>query len=790
MDTLARNLKVAVRSLGRTPTFTLTVVLTLGLGIGVNTAVFSAVDAVVIRSLPFPAGDRLVRITQIHPKTPLSLVAPVRLEEWNRQTSSFTGVSGVYTDDVSELSGELPEKLKRASVAPRFFQVLGTAPLLGRTFNAEEEKFGGPAAAILSHRYWQRRFGGDPAIVGKSLRIGTTNRPIIGVMPANFVYPDREADIWSPSPPDAPWAQGRDVTWYRVFARLKPEVTIQTAQADIANVQASLGRQHPATDGELSANLQPLKDVIMGGVQNSLWILFGSVTLLLLIASINIAALLLTRATGREHETAVRFSLGASRGSVVLQILAEVFALALLGSILGLGLASASGPVFSAFNLPRVDEIGLNWRIAAYAFACSIVVTALCGILPAILATRRSLSGAMSRGSRSQAGGRHVAHSILVGAQVALAVTLLFGAGLLLRSFQEMGRVAPGFDPKNVLAFQISTSWAEASNPQAAMARARNILDAIRAIPGVTGAANAISLPGIPSQYQIAFKAEGLEDLTALIMAEERWVTPGYFKLMGIPLVSGDLCADDANNRTLMVNRAFVSRYVTAGSVVGRRLQRVDQDPTGQVTGIVGDARETGIDKAPGPTVYWCTGTSQPGTLYMAKTSVDPASITATVRAKIREIEPQRSVYDIVPLEERIDKAYAENRLRTMLLAFFAFTAIALAGVGLYGSLSYIVEVRRRELAVRVAMGALQTQVARMLLTQGFRVVVCGCAAGLLLAALSTPLLKSMLFGISVADTQTLGGVVALVLTMSVPASLVPAVRAARLDPMRALRNE
>lgn len=792
METFARHLKVAVRALLRTPAFTLTVVLTLALGIGVNTAVFSAVDAVVIRSLPFPEGDLLMRISQVHPKIPQPQVAPVRLEEWNRLTTSFAGISGAYTDDVSELSGELPEKLKRASVAPRFFQTLGAAPLLGRVFNSDEERHGGPSAVILSHRYWQRRFAGDPNVVGKTLRIGSSSRPIIGVMPENFAYPDRIADIWATSPPDSPWAQRRDATWFTVFGRLKPGVTIDAARADLATVQAGLARAYPTTDGEISAAIRPLKDVVLDGVSNSLWVLFGSVSLLLLIASTNIAALLLTRATGREHETAVRFSLGASRGSVAAQILSEIFVLAILGSTAGLGLAAASGSVFRAFNLPRVDEIALNWRIAAYAFVCSIGVTAICGVVPAIVATKRGLSSALSRGSRSQAGGRHSVHSLLVGTQVALAVTLLFGAGLLLRSFQEMGRVSPGFDPKNVLAFQISMSWAETDDVQAATTRARAILETLESIPGVRGAASAASVPGLPSQYQVGFRIEGESEIEPRVTAEERWVTPGYFKVMGIPLVSGEVCGDDLNNRTLMVNASFVSRHGAGGPFAGRRLQRIDPafSTQGEVRGVVGDARETGIDKAPVPTVYWCTSTSQPGTLFLARTSGDPASIAATVRQRIRGIEPQRSVFDVAPIEDRIADAYALNRLRAMLLAFFSLTAISLACVGLYGSLNYIVEVRRREIAVRLAMGALRTQVARMLLAQGLRIVTFGCAGGLILAAMTAPVLDAMLFGVSAADGRTLGGVLALVLATSIVAALIPAIRAARLDPVQALRDE
>jgi putative ABC transport system permease protein len=802
MDSLARNLKVAVRALSRTPTFTLTVVLTLGLGIGVNSAVFSAIDAVVIRPLPYPEADRLLRLSQSQPKAPQPLLAPVRLEDWNRLNTSFEAITGTYCEDVSELSGDLPEKLKRCGAAPRFLQVLGITPAAGRDFSPEELRFGGPSAILVSHRLAERRFTTEANAVGKTLRIGRGNPTIVGVMPAAFQYPDREVDVWMPSSPDAPWAQNRDNTWYTTIGRLKSSATLETARADIARVQAGLALQFPATDREITTKVEPLKQVTLGGVQRSLWILFGSVSLLLLIACTNIAALLLTRATGREHETAVRYSLGASRGSIASGILSEVLVLAAAGSMVGLGLAAASSTVFRtlAFNLPRVNEIGLNWRIAAYAFGCAAAVTVLCGVVPALLATRRGLSESLSRGSRTQAGGRHAAHSALVAMQVALAVTLLFGAGLLLRSFDEMGRVAPGFDARNVLAFQVSSSWAETSDFAASAARTRRIIEAVESSPGVLFGASTIALPGVPGEYQIQFKLQGTADLETRIHAEERWVAPGYFAALGIPVLSGEVCGDDPKNRTVMVNRAFVSRYAPSGQVEGRHLERAQSfisdastaQPRvqGEVRGIVADARETGLDKAPVPTVYWCANIGQPGLFYIAKTQTDPTSLVAGIRKKIHEIEPQRSVFDVATLDERLANAYSENRLRTVLLGFFALTAIGLACIGLYGSLSYIVEVRRRELAVRMAMGALQAQVARMLIRQGLTVVLIGCSFGLVFAAMTAPLLRAMLFGVSTTDSVTLAGVLGLVLSASFLSALVPAIRAARLEPMKALRND
>jgi putative ABC transport system permease protein len=797
MDALVRNLKVAVRALSRTPTFTLSVILTLGLGIGVNSAVFSAIDAVIIRPLPYPEGDRLLRLSQHLPKAPLPLLAPVRLEEWNKLNRTFDGITGTYCEDISELSGELPEKLKRCGTAPRFLQVLGIAPAAGRDFNPEEYHYGGPVAVLVSHRFAQRRFSSDAKALGKMVRIGQSTPVIVGVMPATFQYPAPEVDIWGAVAPDSPWGSRRENTWYVTLGRLKPTSTIESARADIARVQKGLAEQFPTTDGDITTSVEPLKQVTLGGVQKSLWILFGSVSLLLLIACTNIAALLLTRATGREHENAVRFSLGASRGSIAFQILSEVLVLATLGAIAGLGLAATSASVFRALavNLPRVNEIGLNWRIAAYSLACAMLVTLLCGIVPAILATRRGLSGSLSRGSRTQAGGRHSAHSALVALQVALAVTLLFGAGLLLRSFQEMGRVSPGFDAKNVLAFQVSSSWSESADVEASTARTRRILEAIESVPGVTRSASAVSLPGIPDEYQLEFKLEGVSDVETRIFAEARWVTPRYFATLGIPVASGDLCSDETDNPTVMVNRSFAERFAPDGNAVGRRLQRIDKNAEkggvdGEIRGVVTDARETGIDKAPTPTVYWCANIGQPGQFFIAKTSSDPAGVIAGIRSKVHEVEPQRSIFDIATLDDRIANAYAENRLRTALLGFFALTAISLACVGLYGSLSYIVEVRRRELAVRMAMGALQSQIARMLMRQGLTIVSAGCLLGLILAAMTAPLLRAMLFGVSTTDVATLGGVLALIFVSSVVSALAPAIRAARLEPMRALRND
>jgi putative ABC transport system permease protein len=795
LESIVRNLKHAVRALRKTPAFTATVVLTLALGIGANSAVFSAIYAVLLRPLPFPNADQLVTLAQSNPRMSQPFLAPVRLEDWNRLNSTFQAITGYYMEDESELSGELPERLKRALVAPRFLQVWGIAPALGRDFSPQEERFGGPNAVLISDRLWRRRFGGNPNAVGKALRIGRSSIPIVGVMPASFLFPERDVDLWSPSPMDAPYAQSRESTWFTAIGRLQAGVTLARARTNMAVVQANLGRQYPKTDAEIKAVIKPLKEATVGGVRQSLWILFGSVSLLLLIACTNVAALLLSRAAARRHEISVRFSLGASRASLAAQLLAEVLVLALAGAALGLMLAAGASEVFRALarDLPRIEEVGLNWSIVLYSLACAVAATLLCGIFPAIRGTRRNLAVSLAQSGRSQVSGRTPVQFALVGVQVALAVTLLVGAGLLVRSFQELGRVSPGFDAERVLTFHVSSSWGETSDQKASKQRVDRILDGLRATPGVEAAATAISLPGVPFEYQVEMKnTEGRAETEPKMLAQARGVGPAYFATMRIPLLSGEMCRDEPGAPTMMVNRSFANAYLAGSGAIGRHLLQVGNTdiPASEVRGIVGDARETGLDRQPVATVYWCYGSDQPGTFFLVRTRGEPPAMVETIRRKIHEIEPRRSVYDLTPLGDHISDAYAENRLRTILLVFFALTAVSLACVGLYGTISYLVNVRKREVGLRLALGALRTQIVRQFLFQGLRVSLLGSVAGLALAAALARLLSGLLYGVSATDAATLGGVLAIVLAVSVLASLLPAIRAARLEPMQVLRDE
>jgi predicted permease len=797
VEAAAANLRAALRFMRRSPGFSIAVILTLALGIGANSAVFSAIDAVLLRALPFPHGDELVALNQwdSRNKNPQSSVAPVRLEEWNRMNSTFQAITGYYTEEVSESSGQMPERLTEAQTAPRFLQVWGVAPMLGRDFSPEEEHFGGPAAVLISDRLWRRRFQADPAAIGKKLHFGSYSPTIVGVMPASFLFPNREVDVWTPSPADAPYAQSREAVWYITVGRMKPGVSLERARADLAMVQGRLGKEFPKFDKDLGVQVQPLKNVLIGGAGKSLWLLFGSVSLLLLIACTNIAALLLARTAEREHEISIRLSLGASRMRVMMQLLSETFVLALAGSVLGLAVAALAPRLFQFLSkdMPRVDEIGLEWRIVVYSLACALVTTLLCGLSPAWQATRRELTSGLAQGGRTQVGGRHGMQWTLVGLQVALAVTLLIGAGLLLRSFEALGAVNPGFDPNHVLSLRISASWGETTDMKKLTQRMNRTLKALRNIPGVEAAATAAMLPGVPFDYRAEFQiADGQLDANQKVIAAERYVSAGYFQTMKIPTMQGQTCSEDSDFKTV-VNRSFANAYFGNSSAMGHHLTHTSADSfatAGEIRGVVADAREQGLNEEPVPTVYWCVNDPNPDPHFLVRTQGDPMAMAGAVRAAVHAVSPARSVYDVMPLTQHLDDAYSENRLRTLLLSLFAITALLLVSIGIYGSVGYLVRLRRREVGLRLALGAVPSQIMVRFLIQGLRVTLLGCAAGLAISFSVSHVLAGMLFGVSNTDAATYCGVVLLILAVASLASLIPAVRAARLDPTKALREE
>jgi putative ABC transport system permease protein len=785
-------IRLAARRLAKAPVFSITVILTLGLGIGANTAVFSAIDAVLLRPLPFPAADRLMLVEERNPRNGDSFVAPPRLRDWNRMSTAFAELTGYYTQDSSELSGALPERLKIALVAPRFLEVLSVSPAFGRDFTPEEGRFGGPNAILISDRFWRRRFDGDPHAPGKQLRLGPASYTIVGVMPGSFLFQDRDVDAWLPVFMDAPYAQSRQATWFTVIGRLKPGMTMENARADMATVQTALGREFGPPDSELTVQIQPLKEIAVSGVRQSLWVLFGAVSLLLLIACINIAALLLARASKREQQVALQFALGASRLSVVMDLMAEAFLLSTAGAAFGLALAFGATRVFRtlAIGLPRADEIRIDGRILFYALGCIIAATVLCGLIPAFRGSRCNVRSSLAQLSRTQVSGRNATQWALAGVQIALAVTLLSGAGLLLRSLQALGQVSPGFDTTNVLTLRITNSWSEPNMRQ----RGQRTIDFLETIPGIERAATAISFPGVPGEYATEFTlvggSAGTDDK---IKTETRYVSPGYFSVMRIPLLAGEMCRDEATPGVFpgVVNRSFANTYFPGSDAIGHMV--LSTNPGSQpirIRGIVADAREMGITRPPVPVLYTCAAFAQPNSYFMVRTRTDARAMGPAIRRQLRELEPNRSVYDIVPLEDRLTDAFAQNRLRTVLLAFFAVTAVSLASVGLYGTLSYSISLRRREVGLRLALGAMRASIVRRFLARGLCAGIIGCVAGLALGAAFTRVLAGILFGVSASDPTTWAAVVAIMLTVAACASLVPSVRASRIDPMQTLREE
>ncbi len=791
IDEIVRNLRYSRRTLAKRPGFTIVATLTLALGIGATSAVFSALNAVALRPLPFPDANQLLVISQYEPGAaqPSTFVAPSRLEDWQRMATVFQGLSGYYLDDMTETSGEFPERISRAWVAPRFFEICGVPPSLGRTFTRDEERFGGPAAAMVSERFWKRRFAGNATVVGRALRIGGRSVPIIGVMPATFTFPNGDVDVWSVSAPDAPYAQNRKATWFTVVGRLRPNVTADQGLSDLSRVQKDLGRQYPDTDGKLAIRVTPLKVATVGGVTRSLWMLFAAVSLLLLVACTNIAALLVARNAERRHEIAIRYSLGASRAAVVRQLLTEAMVLALAGSALGLGIAVAALQAFRVLGagLPRMTEVRLDWTLVVYSLVCAAISLIVFGLFPSM---RTARPRATSRRGETIATSR--LQWTLVGIQVALSVTLLFGAGVFMRSFDRLMRISPGFDPNRVITFRITGSWSETVDMAALTRRMLTTLDTLRATPGVAAAATAVAVPGVAFQFDTELRiVEAPADASRTISARNRFVSSGYFDALAIPVLSGSQCADDAPVQTAVINRAFEALYLPGRSATGSHVQEITSGRVGTIIGVAGDAREQALSEPAAPTIYWCASAPNPMPVFLVRTqSTDPATMSETIRRTIRQIEPGRAVYELRPLAERLDDTLAENRLRTILLMSFAFAAVLLAAVGLYGTLSYIVSMRRREIGLRIAMGALRRTTLVLFLKQGIGVTIAGCVAGLWLSVAAGEGLSGMLYGVTALDPSTFAIVLGVMIAIGALASFWPAARAARVDPIQVLREE
>ncbi|HEY2908428.1 MAG TPA: ABC transporter permease [Vicinamibacterales bacterium] len=789
-------LRSASRSLLHRPALAAAVIVTLTLGIGANSAIFSAVDAVLLEPLPYPNADRLVSVyeSNLARRQSTQLVAPGRLEEWNRMNQTFLGLAASYFENMTDTSAALPERVEAMRVSPRFFAVLGVPAAIGRTLNPQEELFGGPRAAVLSDLFWRKRFDANPRVIGQSLTLGGASYTIVGIMPPSFRYPKATTEVWLPTQAPEMFLKARGARLYTAIGRLKPGVTPEQGQADLSAVEARLAVQYPQTDAGWAAAVVPLKEEQIGGVRRSLWLLLGAVLLVLLAACGNVACLMLADATRREHEIAVRLALGASRMRVVAQLLLEGAMLALAGSCLGLLVAHWGLDLLRkmATQLPRADELGIDARIVVFTLTVGVMTTVLFALAPALQATRSTVASRLGHGGRGQIGGRQRLQRMLVATQIALAIVLLAGAGLLVRSFSRLQQVSPGFDSTSVLTFRVSSQWTESTT--ATMSRHLRTMERLNKVPGVVSSAFSIVLPAGADFPPIEFTIAG-RDAREHLFSTSRSVSSAYFSTLHIPLLQGAVCRDDPAKpfRQVVVTRAWADRFFPGESPIGHFIEPLSLagQPPQEIIAVVGDVRENGLTKEPPALMYGCgLQPYWPDPFFLVRT--DPARHVSvqTIRAALREIEPKRALYSVRPLADTLTESISQQRLNTVLLVLFAGTALLLAAVGLYGVMSQFVSARQREIGVRMALGARPAQILSTIVGQAASVTAVGILVGIAGAFALARSMATLVFGVSTRDPITFTAVPLLLAIVAAAATVLPARRAARVDPMLALRDD
>lgn len=798
----------ALRSLLSDPAFTVVAVLTIALGIAANTAIFSVVNGVLLRPLPYTNADRIVQVIATAPNDPEGGHAAPDFLAFQRRAQSLQRLAG-YREDALRIAppGEDPVLVSGALVTADYFDVLGMQPRLGRAFTRSDEGTQEPLA-VISERTWREMLGSDPSIVGRLLRINGVPHTVLGVMPERFDYPlGARAWLLSPKPVPLPpvdikgdLLEERDVRYFQAIGKLADGASVEQAQSELAAIAADLERQYPQSNTGYGVRIEPLHDRIVGNVRLALIVLLAAVGVVLLIACANVASLLLARASRRQRELGIRAALGASRARIVKQLLGESLLLAAIGGGLGLLLGIWAVDLLMAAipsGVPRVDEVSIDARVALMAVGISLVSALLFGLVPSLRASRADAVTALrDAGDRTAAGGRRRARtrSALVVAEVALTLVLLVSAGLLANSFLRLQRVDPGFDTDVVLV-ALPLPQSKYTGGQAQAAFYERLLEGLKTRGEIESAAVAFPNPLEGHNAHGAFHIEGRVTAPGQApRANIAAISPDYLRTMGIRLITGrHFTEQDRSGPTpVIINATLARRYFPGEDPIGKRL-RFDpsQDAWFTVVGIAADSRNNGLDTDPQPVLYLPYHVFPlPFMSLVVRSAGGPAAVASAVRAEVRKLDPEMPVNPGRPLREIVAESVAEPRFRTLLLATFAITALMLAAIGVYGLISYSVAQRTREIGIRVALGARPGQVMGSIVREGMTLATIGVAIGLAGALAATRVVEAFLFGIEATDPLTFAAVAALLLAVAFVASYVPSRRALRVDPLMALRAE
>jgi putative ABC transport system permease protein len=811
LEQMWQDVRYAARMLRKSPGFTAVAVLTLALGIGANTAIFSVVYAILLRPLPYADPGQLVVIFQSKPQeqVPFTGINYVNFAECRAQSRAFAEMAANQAHQLTLTGVGEPSVLTTTVVTPEIFSLLQAQPLLGRTFLPEDGKRGAALVVILSENLWRSQFGSDPSLVGRSISLDKRSFTVVGIMPASFhsLLLTAHEDIWIPLSQDplfGPWMSRLSGHWLRVIGRLKPGVSLAQAQAEMNTMSAALANEDPADNAGWQIRVVPLQEDIVGKSRPALLVLLAAVGLVLLIACVNIANLLLSRASSRAREIALRIALGAGRKRIVRQLLTESTVLGLLGGIAGIVLAywgvHALGSLLPA-DLPRVQTIRVDGWVLGFALLLSFVASFIFGLAPSVFAADSSLQRGLkeSAGHSGESGGQRSARGFLAATEIALATVLLVAAGLLMRSFTMLTSVNPGFNAEHVVKADISLPQFQYSTPQQWAAFSNALLDRIQVEPGLRDAAMVVPLPLDEGNVNLAFQIVGNPPLPpgVSVTADFSSVSPDYFHLMEIPLLRGRVFgAQDsaAAPRVTVISETMARQFFPNQDPLGKQLIfgfPPDGDAAREIVGVVGDVRDTSLSEMPGPMMYvpfaqapfW-------GGQLVVRSTLGSSSVAASIRKVTHDIDKDLPVTDIATLPETLDASVAQPRFRTLLVGLFGLIALLLAAVGIFGVISYSVSRRSHEIGIRVALGATPANVLQLILGESAKLVLLGLALGVPAALALTRFLASLLFEVHPADPLTFIGVAALLSAVALIACYVPAKRAMRVDPMVALRYE